>query len=222
MITCYMCDDIKTSMEHAPPKCFFPKNNDSEVNLITVPSCDTHNSMKSKDDEFLRAVLLLATSSKSDVAANHFRDKLTRGVERNPDAHMAFIQAVTPTSDSTSKLLSLDRSRFDRSIEQIARAVFFHTYQIKWTLHIEVLSPDLYNINSSGGVEEDLPITESICSLRKILSSRPTLGDRPSVFKYRVLYDGTASFYAFGAQFYDAFEVFCFSSVTDTCTQAST
>ena len=134
---------------------------------------------------------------------------------------MGFIQGVAPTSDSTSKLLSLDRSRFDRSVEQIARAVFFHTYQVKWTLYIEVISPNLYNTNSSSGVEEDLPMADCICSLRKVLSCQHTLGDRPSVFKYRVLYDGVAGVYAFGAEFYDAFEVFCFSPLTTTHTQAA-
>jgi hypothetical protein len=62
--TCYMCDSLETSREHAPPRCFFPESKaigrNLRVNLITVPSCDIHNSEKSKDDEFLRSVILMS------------------------------------------------------------------------------------------------------------------------------------------------------------------
>jgi hypothetical protein len=55
---CYMCDAPATSKEHVPPKCIFPERKDSDgqylrEGLITVPSCELHNSKKSADDEFL-------------------------------------------------------------------------------------------------------------------------------------------------------------------------
>ena len=60
--SCYMCGGAITSMEHVPPKCIFPESKDMEGenyrnNLITVPSCDIHNSHKSYDDEFLMVSL---------------------------------------------------------------------------------------------------------------------------------------------------------------------
>jgi hypothetical protein len=59
--TCYMCELPEMSREHARPLCFFPEaqefGRDVRNNLITVPSCDAHNSAKSKDDEFLRGVM---------------------------------------------------------------------------------------------------------------------------------------------------------------------
>ena len=58
-----MCDAPSTSREHAPPISLFPEadvfGRDVRRNLITVPSCDAHNSMKSKDDEVFRAVILM-------------------------------------------------------------------------------------------------------------------------------------------------------------------
>lgn len=53
-----MCDQPATSREHVPPACLFPEEKDIRTslfrnNLITVPSCDLHNSKKSTDDEFL-------------------------------------------------------------------------------------------------------------------------------------------------------------------------
>ncbi len=55
---CYKCGEIATSREHVPPICVFPEAKDViglnfRKDLITVPSCDEHNSKKSHDDEFL-------------------------------------------------------------------------------------------------------------------------------------------------------------------------
>jgi len=59
-----MCDSVEMSREHTPPRCFFPEakaiGRDLRRDLITVPSCDRHNSKKSKDDEFLRSVIVMA------------------------------------------------------------------------------------------------------------------------------------------------------------------
>ena len=56
-----MCDSSARSREHVPPRNLFPEAHESggvdyRINLITVPSCDAHNSAKSKDDEFLMLV----------------------------------------------------------------------------------------------------------------------------------------------------------------------
>src|SRR5947208_14670020 len=56
--TCYACDNPRTSMAHAPPKCFFPEEKDNSGNylsskqLIKVPSCDEHTTKKSNDDVY--------------------------------------------------------------------------------------------------------------------------------------------------------------------------
>lgn len=54
---CYMCGEDAINREHVPPLCLFPEEKDLGIklryDLITVPSCEKHNSKKSKDDEFL-------------------------------------------------------------------------------------------------------------------------------------------------------------------------
>lgn len=62
---CYWCGKLATSKEHVPPKCLFPEFKDTKDvydnsfrhNLITVPSCDEHNLVKSRDDEYLMTCL---------------------------------------------------------------------------------------------------------------------------------------------------------------------
>lgn len=59
---CYYCGEPSTGAEHVPPKSFFIKG--QREGLITVPSCDVHNQHKSKDDEYIRSLLL--SSAKLD------------------------------------------------------------------------------------------------------------------------------------------------------------
>ncbi|UZJ61194.1 hypothetical protein OKW98_05580 [Pseudomonas sp. KU26590] len=61
-MSCYYCEKPATGMEHVPPQSFFIKG--QRDGLISVPSCDVHNQQKSKDDEYVRAVLL--SSAKLD------------------------------------------------------------------------------------------------------------------------------------------------------------
>ncbi|MDN5882405.1 MAG: hypothetical protein L0H37_08540, partial [Nitrosospira sp.] len=80
MSTCYMCDQEATTMEHAPPKCIFPEKkdlssyDDYRQGLITVPSCEEHNTTKSKDDEYL-LYLLAASATSSVIGLNQFLTK---------------------------------------------------------------------------------------------------------------------------------------------------
>ena len=91
--TCYMCDSVETSREHVPPACFFPPakeiGRDLRRNLITVPSCDVHNSLKSKDDEYLRTVITM-TATHSQVGQFQFVNKVLPAVAHRPLAYKSF------------------------------------------------------------------------------------------------------------------------------------
>ena len=93
-----MCDAVESSREHSPPSCLFPAmediRRDLRQNLVTVPSCDGHNSKKSKDDEFLRAVILQVAVNSSEIAQNQFMGKLLRAVERKPHVYSSFFSVI--------------------------------------------------------------------------------------------------------------------------------
>ncbi|MEO7432226.1 MAG: hypothetical protein ABIR62_09395 [Dokdonella sp.] len=209
--TCYMCGAAATSSEHAPPKCFFPEANltghDLRRNLITVPSCDLHNAAKSKDDEYLRAIILLAAGASSEVAKAHFFDKLLRAVKRTPHVHAAFIKPVGLKLD-IGEMLEIDLARFNRCISAIATAIFFHKYGIKLERSLHVISPNLYAQNQAS-VEVPAPHLAAIDVTRTFLAHETTGGENPAVFMYRARYDSEGGLYAFAAVFYEAFEVFC-------------
>ena len=129
--TCYMCAAEETSREHAPPQCLFPAasdiGRDLRRNLITVPSCDEHNSKKSADDEFLRAVILCTAVDSNDIARHQFLGKFLRGVQRNSQTYSGFFKEKCSTSSDKNRVLQLERNRFDKCIDHLARALFFHT-----------------------------------------------------------------------------------------------
>ncbi|MDM5271200.1 hypothetical protein PGH07_03335 [Sulfurovum sp. zt1-1] len=85
-IKCYMCDSDAVSSEHVPPKCLFPESKDVEgenyrKHLITVPSCEIHNSAKSKDDEFLM-ISLAGIIGNNSIGYLHKFTKVNRAIRR--------------------------------------------------------------------------------------------------------------------------------------------
>ena len=86
---CYYCGKVASSDEHVPPKTIFPKSKDSadnrdyRKNLITVRSCEEHNSAKSRDDEYLLYILAMCLPSNA-LAKHHFLTKIQRAINRRP------------------------------------------------------------------------------------------------------------------------------------------
>lgn len=214
--TCYMCAAANTSREHAPPQCLFPEisdiGRDLRQNLISVPSCDEHNSKKSADDEFLRAVILLAAVDSNEIAKHQFLGKFLRGAERNRDAHLEFFRDMGLISSDTKRVLKLDRNRFDKCIDHLARALFFHTFKSKWSLPIAVVSPNFYSEATQQGPVAHLPSQQAIDITQQFLASEPLLGENPEVFMYRLRFDKPSGMFAFAGRFYEFFEIYCASS----------
>lgn len=76
---CYHCGAPASTREHVPPKGFFPKGSD----LITVPSCETHNHDKSHIDETMRIYLMACSPYSSSKALPDVFTKIVSGKERS-------------------------------------------------------------------------------------------------------------------------------------------
>lgn len=151
--TCYMCEELGTTNEHAPPRCIFPEKKDVadgtdyRKNLITVPSCPEHNSTKSKDDEYL-LYLLSASFSSNDVGLNQFLTKVKRAMTRKPLLASTLGASATPVSihDTETDLwheafaLSINNDRVISVIEHCARALYFYHKNKKFIGNVKVLS----------------------------------------------------------------------------------
>jgi hypothetical protein len=210
-----MCDAPATSREHAPPQCLFPElkevGRDLRRGLITVPSCDAHNGAKSKDDEFMRAMILMTAAHTSEAAKNLFMGKLLRAVKRKPGAHQAFFEERGTLGQGQS-VLRIDRPRFDRCLDHLVRALAFDAFKIKWTLPIVVVSPNFVSATGENRIGPHVPSLEAVRISREWLGGEPIQGENPEVFKYRLKHDAAAQTLAFAAIFYEFFEVYAFSS----------
>ena len=83
--TCYWCGEKAESHEHVPPQNLFPKN--FRTGLITVGACKKHNEAFSKIDERLRFHMTFL--SNSNVAREHFKDKVLKGLTRPESLKLA-------------------------------------------------------------------------------------------------------------------------------------
>lgn len=137
---CYICGAPATSKEHVPPQCLFPEKKDIGTdqyrnNLITVPSCDLHNTKKSKDDEFLMAILSGYTGN-NFLGFVHTQTKVARAMERNERFLDVFLKDAAPKwvknkSGNPMPILqgTPDFPRLTRCFENIAHGLYYHHFK---------------------------------------------------------------------------------------------
>jgi hypothetical protein len=130
--TCYACEDKKTSKEHAPPRCFFPEDRAYRKQLITVPSCDAHNSEKSGDDFY--AAWHIANLVGTNQCAELVREGVLKHVierdhrERKSRLSKRLLKEIHGV-DGGLIVGQLDASRMIPFMRKCAQAIYFHE---KW------------------------------------------------------------------------------------------
>lgn len=197
--SCYMCENESTSVEHVPPKCIFPEQKDlhEEVdlrkNLITVPSCDLHNSKKSKDDEYLFYCLAVSLLS-NKYAINQFATKITRAIERNPNLIRQFL------SNSTSVILEdqkgfrypsmgifIDRERLNKIFQHIGYALYNSIKSLKWKKNVFVHPEFLMYLQEENRIELNDKMACFSADLDKYFAPLDYYGENQDVFKFQYL-----------------------------------
>jgi len=193
---CYRCERAGTTVEHVPPKCLFPEQKDSggadhRRGLITVPSCEEHNSGKSKDDEFLMAAL----SGVIGVNSTGYRQtttKVRRALDRTPALlerivlEPQHLRAVDPNGVSYPVIVGKpDLPRLCRSLEAVARGLWYHAHSSRFFGECVVL-PAFVSFDPSvdSGKMEALKALTSILAEQDLAGGRRG-GSNPEVFLYR-------------------------------------
>jgi len=187
--TCYMCDAPATTREHVPPRCLFPKGSKFRANPITVPSCEKHNSEKSKDDELLRNVLV-AERARNETAVP-VESAALRSFDYRPNLIGISFPNITVAQIGDTELgfATIDLPRFVASIRAIVRGVFYDEFYektgrklfseltVRWAA---LRKPDLSTQNS----DELIRIGNSLPPMQK--------GRYPEIFQYDFNYEGNA------------------------------
>ena len=188
-MSCYICGGEKHSVEHAPAKCFFPK--EKRINLTTVNSCEEHNEATSTDDEYVRNIIAMSISN-NDVAENHFLKQCMKSFLRSP----ALLKATTEKNkrvyyqnDQDGKkeikptyAFGIDRNRIDLVMRKIAYAIYFKQYGHRWNRELHTGTEHL---RTEGMFADDMGLL--IQSTKRLMIDFPFAGTNPEVFKYAFL-----------------------------------
>lgn len=212
---CYMCDSPPTSVEHVPPRCFFPEQKDLpsgvdyRKSLITVPSCDVHNSDKSKDDVYLLAVIA-GYYDNNQPSKDHYGAKILRALQKSTGfAHcvLAGSEKVSFEGDITTAL-RVDTKRFLRGLTNIAYGLYFHNFVSKCPHPVQVHTPALHGDDKQPRQD----VIALIDSLRPLLASVPLQGENPDIFQYQIVQVPNTPMTLARMHFYQGVEVLAVSA----------
>ncbi len=189
-----MCEREATTVEHTPPRCIFPERKDTATgidyrkNLITVPSCDEHNTARSRDDEYLLHVLAASMTS-SDVGLTQYLSKVKRSFERNPSLINSLPVANIPTMRylphkaawEEGYEVKPENDRIDTVICSCARALYFHETTVKFKGKVKVVAPFM----SYRDATIDNELAKALAYAKQFLSESTAKGENPDVFTYK-------------------------------------
>jgi hypothetical protein len=198
--TCYMCPLAETTVEHVPPRCLFPEQKDLppgidlRKRLITVPSCDVHNTAKSKDDEYLLYALLLNIPN-NKTAENHVFTKVQRAVERNPFLLAQFAEKQLPVfvvdratgQGQQTVAMQVDLQRLKGSLEMIGRALYFHHFRQLWPGQVSVYPHFVLALTEPDARELNRPREQIAAAVEELVKNAPLHGNNPEVFAYQIV-----------------------------------
>lgn len=216
MATCYMCARPATSMEHVPPKGLFPKTKDLpggslRQGLITVPSCDLHNTSKSDDDEFLM-VSLAGIIGNNSIGYAHKFGKVNRAIRRSSGRLLDKVftkKKVFSVDLSRNEFMEViwgtpDVPRLARCFDGIVRGLHWHHFKTmlegETKTHLGYLRPEEKNATSFRDFIKHRAELE--------LRGKPRFGNNPDVFFYQITDPDSFGLYLFHLCFYGGLSVY--------------
>lgn len=215
-----MCEEIASSQEHVPPRNLFPKSCDVNgvdyrKDLITVPSCQLHNSDKSHDDEFLM-ISLAGIIGNNSVGYIHRFGKVDRAIRRRAGSLLNAIfkkrQHIQQIEIEENKFIEIiwgtpDVERLHKCFDHIARGLFFHNFNIRFQgntkvhlgyLHYEHPSPRNFTQFIKDKVEIELKDTLRCGANQDVFFYQFTDKDKFNFFLIRLcFYGGLNTYVAF-------------------------
>jgi hypothetical protein len=128
--TCYACERLASTVEHCPPKSFFPEG--QRHNLMTVGSCEQHNNDNSMDVEYVRNTLTTLWGV-NNAGQELFESKTRGSLDRSPKLLTQTFSTMRPLiyEEQQVGVFRLDLDRLTRVFEACVRAVHYRDTQQK-------------------------------------------------------------------------------------------
>jgi hypothetical protein len=216
--TCYFCGSVATSVEHVPPACLFPEQKDLDddvdyrKNLITVPSCDEHNSHKSKDDEYVQLILVNGYFN-NKAGQDHFSSKIVRAMSRRPALLAALYADADPvTIDGIPTVaINIDRERFNRALERIVKGLCVKLFGERWPNELEIHTPVLLAMDEPDADQVNSLVADLSKSIIWCLEGAEKHGENQDIFWCQLLMDKAKDRLLCRMVFYGGFNVFAVS-----------
>ena len=132
---CVICNEQPaTTKDHIPPKCLFAIRD--RINLLKLSTCFGCNNHSSKDDEYLRSILISRADIEETQITNDLRNSLIRSLSNlgQPGFQKAYAKAIsvkrvfTPTWIflGNRPVMSLDNERLEKVLSKIIRGLYYH------------------------------------------------------------------------------------------------
>lgn len=212
---CYMCSEFAVSKEHVPPKCLFPESKDVSGSnyrkeLITVPSCDIHNSVKSKDDEFLM-VSLAGIFGNNSIGYYHKFGKVDRALKRRSSSllNAAFKTRkhyVVPGKNNFYEVIwgTPDHDRLGKCFTHIAYGIHYHHFGKRFKGVAKVILGYLHSEDKNHRNFIDFIKHRADIDLRYA----PKNGHNQDVFFYQFTEEDEFGLYLLHLRFYGGIDVY--------------
>lgn len=210
-----MCERPGTSREHVPPRCLFPELKDAgenlRKNLITVRSCDEHNSEKSRDDEFLM-VSLAGIIGNNSIGYHHKFTKVNRAIYRSSFSLLNLAiknQEWSVIEFGPNKFLDVvwgtpDYERLLCCFDRVARGIHLAHFGRKFRGRSRTLLGYLPQ-ESQNPAELQRLVRDKVAAE---LQGKPRVGSNPKVFNYQFTEPDRFGLYLAHLQFYGGLDVY--------------
>ena len=213
---CYMCGNLANSKEHVPPVCLFPEEKDIKTsifrnNLITVPSCDLHNSRKSKDDEFLMACLAGIVGN-NVIGFFHNITKVKRALDRKGDEYVHILMKDPQNKTIRNSKghvfpIVVGRPHFDRlrtCFHHVSCGLYYHKFNRVFDGQCHIIMDFI--------TYEDAEAEKYKLLCRKRFEMEPNQpkreGNNPEIFRYEFVAPDEFGLIALRMTFYEGASVF--------------
>ena len=208
MPNCYLCDEPAIGVEHVPPRCLFPKAKDLpervdlRKNLITVPSCEAHNSEKSRDDVYFQNVIT-GCDCINEVGREHYRRQIRRQHKHSTSILARFSKRAITVDDRLAHKVEIER--LDNFAEHIAHALYLAHFGGRWHGELGWVPEFLSRLTDPDAEAERTRLSLVELNDREFRNV-PHHGENPEVFSYQVI--GLAGHCKMRLHFYEGCKIF--------------
>jgi hypothetical protein len=122
---CAYCGASATTRDHVPPKAWFAR---PVPNAIRVPACFACNNGRSGEDEKMRIAIGLFAGIRTPTLRKLWR-KAVRTMDHSPALRRHFAEHTFRDDASGRTGVSLPKPMFDRAMERLVRALYWHHYE---------------------------------------------------------------------------------------------